>query len=223
MAFGSTVRPADSVEPADWLDDELRDPSGVVADLVPDRYDAIVRVHPPEPCEEWWPLYRDVFVAVAGVGERHTTSPERAWIAVWDGHGFDTFSTHRAYRDPPADDDERRQRDAVRDRLRVEDARRKNEVRAALGRFPRFDRPIRTYYLSTGPVGAVGGFEYPGTDGWRNPDLWWPDDRSWFVATDVDMWSLFVAGTTEFVTDVAAAVATETNRVAVDDPLPIED
>lgn len=223
MAFGNTVRPADSAAPADWLEDEIREPSGVVADLVPDRYDAVVRVHPPAPCEHWWRLYRDVFVAVAGVGERHTTTPDRVWIAVWEGHGFDTFSAHRAYRDPPANDEERRQRDSTSEQLRVEDARRKHQVRAALDRFPRFDRPIRTYYLSTGPVGAVGGFEYPGTDGWRNPDLWWPDDRSWFVATDVDMWSLFVAGTTEFVTGVAEAVPTETERVTFDDPLPVED
>ena len=32
------------------------------------------------------------------------------------------------------------------------------------------------------------------THDWRNPDLFWPDDRRWFIATDVDFWSLYIGG-----------------------------
>jgi hypothetical protein len=40
-------------------------------------------------------------------------------------------------------------------------------------------------YLLEGPVSAVTQLCHPEPSGeWRNPDLFWPDDRRWFVATD---------------------------------------
>jgi hypothetical protein len=83
--------------------------------------------------------------------------------------------------------------------------------------------PDRIHYLLEGAVTAVGGFTYPGEDGWRNPDLVWPDDRRWFVATDIDVWSLFVAGTPALTDEVAGAVLTFASRVDPADALPIED
>jgi hypothetical protein len=47
-----------------------------------------------------------------------------------------------------------------------------------------------TCYLVTGAVSAVTDLRQPDSSDWRNPDLFWPDDRRWFVATDVDFWSL---------------------------------
>jgi hypothetical protein len=49
---------------------------------------------------------------------------------------------------------------------------------------------------------------YPGCDGWRNPDIVWPADQSWVIATDVDFWALYVGGTAEFLREVKAAVPT---------------
>jgi len=41
--------------------------------------------------------------------------------------------------------------------------------------------PDRSYYLTTGPVTTATELRYPGDDGWRNLDLFWPDDRQWFI------------------------------------------
>ena len=57
----------------------------------------------------------------------------------------------------------------------------------------------------------------------RNPDLFWPDDRRWFVATDVDFWSVYVGGDDDLVAELAGAVPTECELVDLDRPLPIED
>ena len=75
--------------------------------------------------------------------------------------------------------------------MRSDDERRNATIRTALNQVPRFDLPDRTYYLLEGSVSAVTQLRYPDSSGeWRNPDLYWPADRRWFVATDVDFWSL---------------------------------
>ena len=90
----------------------------------------------------------------------------------------------------------------------------------ALAEVPRFALPDRTYYLVQGSLSALVGLRYPDDDGWRNPDLFWPDDRSWFVATDVDFWSLYVGGSNEFTSELSHRVNTAWEFVDRDEPLP---
>jgi hypothetical protein len=107
--------------------------------------------------------------------------------------------------------------------LRDEDRQRIAGIHAALSQIPCFDRPHRTYYLMKGPVTAVTHLSYPGFNGWRNPDLFWPDDQRWFVATDVDFWSLYIGGQDTFIKELARNVPTRSELVALDLPLEIED
>ena len=80
------------------------------------------------------------------------------------------------------------------------------------------------FYLLTGPVSAVTQLRYPPpTNEWRNPDLFWPDDRRWFVATDVDFWSLYIGGDDDFIAALASNVPTPSEIVGFDRPLEIED
>ena len=58
---------------------------------------------------------------------------------------------------------------------------------------------------------------------WRNPDLYWPDDRRWFVATDVDFWSLYIGGDKDFIAELTTSVPTRTEIVSFDQHLEIED
>lgn len=73
------------------------------------------------------------------------------------------------------------------------------------------------------PSEALAGLRYPDIDGWKKPDLFWPDDRSGFAATDVDFCSLYVGGSTAFTDELAGRVTTPWEFVDSDDPLPIED
>jgi hypothetical protein len=75
--------------------------------------------------------FREIFEVVASVGERHTSSPDRAWFAVWEGHGFDNVASRVAWRDAPADEAEQHARDVERQRLRDEDRRRNATIRAS--------------------------------------------------------------------------------------------
>jgi hypothetical protein len=224
MMFGDSVQPATTVAPAGWIRGACRGEWGTVGALVPHGYAAVVRVTAPGPgIDDWWAAYRQLFATIAAVGERHTSSPDRAWFAVWEGHGFDTRATMVAWREPV--DEATRQ--ALRRRqaaLREEDEHRNAVVRRELAQIPRLLLPNRAYYLLRGPVAAATQMHDPGSPNeWRRPDLCWPDDRRWFVATDVDFWSVYVAGTDELVAEIARRVPTPASTVTLGDRLEPED
>lgn len=187
-------------------------------------YESTLRLHAPDPTPDgWWELYCDLFELVASVGARYTSTPDRAWFAIWEGHGFGTGTTLQGWRDPPADDAERQWRDAERGRQRDAERERNARIGPALAAVPRFDLPDRSYYLTYGPLSAMSEVRYPDDVGWRNPDLFWPNDRSWLAATDVDFWSLYVGGSRAFARDLATRSPTLCEFVDNDDRLPTED
>lgn len=182
--FGNSLRAPASTEPAEWINQSIDGIAWTVGTLIPNRYESLLRLHAPDPAPDgWWELYRDLFVLVASLGARHTTTPEHAWFSIWEGHGFDT---------------------------------------AHLADVPLFELPDRAYYLLCGPLSAMAEVRYPDWEGWRNPDLFWPDDRSWFAATDVDFWSLYVGGSETFTKELADHASLSCRFVRHEDRLPIE-
>ncbi len=213
MNFGDAVVPADSLEPAAWIQREGDPELGRVGWLVPSRYTVLLRIYPPAPTPgDWWSLYRRLYSAVASIGARHTTTPSRAWFGIWEGHGFDTSTTHITH-PGPLDETSREEIAREQQALWEEDRRRNAAVRASLDRLLKFDRPARAYYLLSGGVASVTQLRYPDDSGWRNPDLFWPDDRSWFIGTDVDFWSLYVGGTEHFIEELARNIPTRCEPV----------
>ncbi len=224
VIFGETLAPAPSTAPAQWLVAGSGGPHGTVDVLVPGRFESIIRLHAPDPePDDWWDLYRDLFATVTSVGATHTATPDLALFAIWEGHGFGPSSGEMGWRHPPADEAEQRQREELRERDRSAAQERDARIVPALAAVPRFALPERTYYLVQGSLSALVGLRYPDEDGWRNPDLFWPDDRSWFVATDVDFWSLYVGGSNAFTSELSHRVNTAWEFVDRDEPLPIED
>jgi hypothetical protein len=59
-----------------------------------------------------------------------------------------------------------------------------SEVRQA----PEFSAPHREYHLLSGPVDAL--LVEPLRD--QSPNLWWPDDRAWCAATEIDLDSTYI-------------------------------
>jgi hypothetical protein len=191
--------------------------------LVPNRYESLLRLHAPDPAPDgWWERYRDLFHLVASIGVRYTSTPTLAWFAIWEGHGFGNSTTHLAWRDPPADDAERQWREAERERQHIADREHNTTMGSALASVARFDLPGRAYHLTRGSLSAMTDLRYPGDEGWRNPDLFWPNDRSWFAATDVDFWSLYVGGSDDFTRTLAACASTPCEFVHNGDHLRIE-
>jgi hypothetical protein len=223
MIFGAHVRSAASIAPAQWIAGACLGEWGTVGALVPNQYPLVLRLRAPDSgIPDWWAAYRDLFGIVASVGKRHTASPDRAWFAVWDGHGFANARTYVSR--SPLDNERSRTLDPERSRLRDDDERRNTAIRSELRQVPRFELPDRTYYLLAGALSAATRLARPGsTVDWQHPDLIWPDDRRWFVATDIDIWSLYVGGDHDFIAELSRIVPTLSELAAFDLRLAEED
>ena len=59
----------------------------------------------------------------------------------------------------------------------------------------------RDYLLFQGPLEGVMAFlDRRGTPFWGDsPNIWWPEDRAWCVATDIDLYDTYVGGSVECV------------------------
>ena len=118
----------------------------------------------------------------------HTTTPERCWFATWEGWGgLADFVTTA----------------------------------------PAFDLPHRTYLLVAGPIEAALesvinpppevvelGLPWPH---YQSANLWWPDDRAWCLATEIDFESTYVAATRTCVDQLLADEHLEVYEVAASD------
>ena len=75
------------------------------------------------------------------------------------------------------------------------------EFQLQVGTLPRFEHPGRNYLLGRGPIGVVCDLDSQplGSDSWPTldltPQIWWPEDRAWVVATEIDFDSTIIATT----------------------------
>jgi hypothetical protein len=132
-------------------------------------------------------------VELAYVLRQHTSTPGRCWFCLWEGYGYLTGSVVvlTSWRleagaplpGPPV--------------KRIPPPKlQKSRVRL----------PYRDYLLFSGAVEQG--------DGWQDgPNVWWPDDRAWCVASEIDLDYTLVGGSVELcvelVRDGAAAVSPE--------------
>ncbi len=147
------------------------------------------------------------------LAERHTSTPEQIWFAIWEGYGWESATLEYATPSGPLAwmTRVRRRRLAARDRA--------GQVREGLAEVPSFDLPLRRYFLVKGPLESVSGIARPGGFGFQVPDLWWPQDRSWFVASDTDLdWS-YIGGSDDFVARVLEAIPDRSHAVRWTDPI----
>jgi hypothetical protein len=139
------------------------------------------RMHDPFPPVEGR-LPREITAALANALEPYTRAADRCWFALWDGYGFWGGGAYAVVA---------RDRGQV-DRREAKD--REARERRQLMEIPRFGCRGREYYLFRGPLEAASHMEFNGAL-FQSADLWWPDDRAWCVATDLDGDSTYVGGT----------------------------
>ena len=226
VLFGDHLAAAADAAPAEWLrarPDHFH--LGAVRSLVPARYDSYLLVVAAPEGDLWWERQNELLAVMAEVLGGFTTTPDTVWFAIWEGHGFTGGQTFIAWRHDAEPTPEQRAEVAARQRaLREEDARREARVAAALADLPTFSLPHRRYYLLRGPTGAAGEVRWPNRPEDRfRPDLWWPDDRAWFVGTDVDLWCTYVGGTEEATTALIARLPGRCRLVSLDEPLQADD
>lgn len=137
-------------------------------------------------------LTADDAAALAEILRTHTADPEHCWFCVWDGWGWDNAVLFTVSGDG--------RRDGSGTRL-------PGPVPTAVREGPRVRLPNRDYLLYAGPVEAALAFA--GTQG-QTPGLWWPADRTWCVASEIDLQWSYVGGPSALIEDLLADPRVET-------------
>jgi hypothetical protein len=123
--------------------------------------------------------------AMVDLLSRHTATPNVCWLCLWEGYGYNsavwmTFSTSEAAHDDPPPSPPQ-----MGPPLWAELYKRAKRVKL----------PGRDYILFKGSVAQAQGWH----DG---PNLWWPDDRAWCVASEIDFPYTYVAGSKPLIDDI---------------------
>jgi hypothetical protein len=126
-----------------------------------------------------------------------TTTPQRCWFCVWDGFGWEGLVLTAAGEAP----------------FRVPDPV-PPEVRSGA----RVRLPNRDYLLYAGPVAAVTATVGLGGDR-QTANLWWPDDRAWCVASEIDLTCTYVGGPAGLIESVLHDERVEALPAEPHDPL----
>lgn len=185
-------------------------------------------------------LEPDALNALCAVLVRHTITPERCWFALWAGygwmHGSPGIAMLTLVQHAPAPEARRAPYPTFTPpgfpRLPRGGARPPTapgdpgyvppafppDVMAG----PRFRIPQRDYFLFEGPVAAApelgwnspGGYFHP-----QSPNIFWPHDRAWCVATEIDLDSTYIGGSEALARALLAEPQLETWRVRADDPI----
>jgi hypothetical protein len=137
-------------------------------------------------------LVPDALRALCESLQAHTPDTARCWFAVWEGWG-ELGDVRRMVASASTDAGPGPVPQGAPAAWQL-------DLRA-----PRFMLPGRAYYLFTGPLQDVLRIGWWVTADWfvpRSPNLFWPDDRRWCVATEVDFDSTLVAGPTGLIDEV---------------------
>jgi hypothetical protein len=129
------------------------------------------------------------------VGElaKLTQTPSTCYFAIWDGNGILYSGSSTMVREVADNDDDDHGSDALDSRLAA--------WQRQVALLPRFEHPYRNYLLGEGPIGLASDLDsHPLAPGsWQTlglpPQIWWPEDRSWVVASEIDFDSTVIATT----------------------------
>ena len=138
--------------------------------------------------------------ALSRILRSHTKTPHVCWFCLWEGNGAYWSTSHSPLYPDGASASEIQRYWALG---KAEDA--------YLAATPRVEAQARSYFLLRGPLVAACAIE---PAGWYvSPNIWWPDDRSWIVVTEVDGFSTYIGGTRTAIEDVVASSELEAIEV----------
>jgi hypothetical protein len=157
---------------------------------------------------------------LCGVLAAHTATPERCWFCLWEGWGWVDGAPSAAIITDSADEPAIEMPPAFPPDIMDG---------------PRVSLPGRDYILLEGPLAAatelgwrIGELvrgAYPDVDidtvefEPQSPNLFWPEDRAWCVATEIDLDSTYVGGSEALVRAILADPRFEAWRAGLDDPI----
>lgn len=113
---------------------------------------------------------------------RYTTTPASCFFCVWEGYD-------------PLGEDRPVEWHQVGSLRALSARRRRRRSHRLVPPLPQVELPDRRYYLYGGPLEkALAPLPFD-----HSANLWWPEDRAWFVATEIDYAWTYVGGSQELI------------------------
>jgi hypothetical protein len=137
--------------------------------------------------------------ALAQILRTWTSTPDHCWFCLWDGYGWGNTTRLATSDGSPG--------------LRLPDP-----IPETVRRGRRVQLPNRQYFLCSGPVEAVVATG-PLTSSDQTPNLWWPADRAWCGASEIDLAWTYVGGPGGMIERVLASEDIEALPVGPEDAL----
>ena len=143
----------------------------------------------------------------------HTSTANSCWFCLWEGHGWlhgsAAVAVVRSYCDREC-------------WLACEDSAPIPALSLDVLRGHRVRLPQRNYVLFEGPLAAAtqlgwtapGGTFFP-----QSPNLFWPQDHAWCVASEIDLFCTLVAGSESLAEALVSDPSLEAWRVDPGDPV----
>jgi hypothetical protein len=196
VAGGSDHREVRWAEMAEWSGLELRPDSNLehVALPLDDRSSR----RPWDGAPREGSLAEHDLMVLVDVLRRHTDGGVECFFCIWDGYGWG------------------RRVLLTRGRLGRRQGRLPDPIPDHMRSGPKVQLPNRSYFLYQGPLDDASvwiDFED------QSPNLWWAEDRSWCVATEIDLPWTYVGGSKELAAEIASERRLESQPAHPDDPL----
>ncbi|WP_449373535.1 hypothetical protein [Arthrobacter psychrolactophilus] len=156
---------------------------------------------------------------LAGILEAHTKTSDELFLAVWDGWGWLTGGSSVSY-SFTLDGDQFVSNEALLEQAmksaKEYEIRRENFSAAIVGEKLNVAHGLRQYFVFQGNLQDLAQppwrDDYPGADS-QTPNLAWPADRSWCMASEIDFDSTLVGGTAELIAAVVHSSGLEALEV----------
>jgi hypothetical protein len=203
----SRLHPSARLSETEWLLPRLRSFSEhQVASLLPDEFPAYIRIlHRAIDVPESGNLSPDLLKPLCEVLARHTGTKDSCLFCLWDGYGW-------LHNSRPGSN---LVFTAAGHTLNETSS---SSVPPPLKALPgtKLNLPFRSYYLREGPLDAaldLGWYITAESFVPQSPNLFWPQDRAWCVASEIDLFCTLVAGSEALAGDLLADPRLEASRV----------
>jgi hypothetical protein len=159
-------------------------------------------------------LPADLLAILCGVLARHTNTPESCCFCLWEGYGW-LDETQQATVVFTKTDSSSQESIPARAADLLSPV-----LRAAVLNAPRVNLPGRDYLLFEGPLEAAAELGCTLGDELfipQSPNLFWPQDHAWCIASEIDLFCTLVAGSNELAESLIGDARLEVWRVFADD------
>jgi hypothetical protein len=143
---------------------------------------------------------------LAGILREWTATPDDCWFCVWEGYGWESARPLLSVASAETGQSRATAVPPLRD-----------PVPGPVREGPRVELPHRNYFLYQGPAEAVLALcALDGAFG-QCPNLWWPADRAWCVASEIDLPWTYIGGPRGLIDAILADDRIEALPAAPDD------